>query len=220
MPPSIVRVWDLPVRLAHWLLVLLCAFSWWSAEEGRLDWHRLSGYAVLGLVVFRIVWGLVGSETARFASFLRGPKAIAAYLSSKSDAIRQVGHNPVGGWAVVALLGALLVQAVLGLFAVDVDGIESGPLAVFVSFDAGRAAASAHHLVFNLLLGLIGLHLLAIAFYALAKRQNLIGPMLSGKRRVAEGQAQPAMANPWIAVLAALLSGGVVYAASNAFWLF
>lgn len=213
------RIWDLPVRLFHWLLVPLLAFSWWSAEQGRLDWHRLSGYALLALVLFRMAWGLWGSDTARFVRFLRGPAGIGAYLKQLGGKAyaASVGHNPLGGWSVFAMLALLVVESALGLFAVDFDGIESGPLAIFVSFDAGRLAAEMHELLFNVLLGLIGLHLAAIAFYALVKRDNLVGPMLTGNKAIA-GATPPAMAPLWLALLSAALAAVLVFAISQAFW--
>lgn len=207
------------MRLGHWLIVPLVAFSWWSAEEGRLDWHRLSGYALLTLVLFRLAWGVTGSQTAQFVNFLRGPKTISAYLRGKSGAV--IGHNPIGGWSIALLLLLMVAQAMLGLFAVDIDGIESGPLAVFVSFDVGRAAAAAHHLVFNALLGLIALHVAAIGFYALARRDNLIGPMITGAKAIDPAPpSPPKMAPLWLALILVCLSGLVVFAISKAFWLF
>lgn len=216
-----VRVWDIPVRLTHWLLVPLFAFSWWSAEEGRLDWHRLSGYALLALVLFRLCWGLFGSETARFKNFLRGPGAIGAYLSTLAgkDRAPNIGHNPIGGWSVIAMLLLLAAQAVLGLFAIDVDGIESGPLAYFVSFDEGRLAAEIHEVVFNLILALVVLHLLAVVFYAVFKRDNLVGPMITGSKAL-NGAEAPRMAPLWLALILLAAAAGIVYAASQAFWAF
>jgi len=214
------RVWDIPVRLTHWLLVLLLAFSWWSAEEGRLDWHRLSGYALLALVVFRLCWGLVGSDTARFGRFLRGPTAIGAYLSKLGSKEREpvVGHNPLGGWSVLAMLLLLAAQAVLGLFAIDVDGIESGPLAYFVNFDEGRLAAGVHELVFNVILALVALHLIAIAFYAVFKRDNLIGPMITGVKAIEGAPSAPRMAPLWLALLVLAAAVTLVYTVSQGFW--
>src|SRR5262245_11528061 len=112
-----VRVWDIPVRLFHRLLVPLIAFAWWSAEAGHLEWHRLAGYAVLALLLFRVAWGFVGSDTARFGQFLRGPAAIGAYLRGR---LVVLGHNPLGGWSVFAMLLLLIAEVTLGLFAVDV----------------------------------------------------------------------------------------------------
>ena len=197
-------MWDLPVRLFHWLLVPLIAFSWWSAEEARLDWHRLSGYAILTLVLFRVLWGLFGSETARFGFFLRGPGSIGSYLKGTYTAF--VGHNPMGGWSVLAMIALLVAQTALGLFSVDVDGIESGPLAVFVSFDQGRVAAEAHHLVFNGLLVLIALHVLTVLFYLVFKRDNLVGPMVTGRKRVADGAVTaPKLSSIWLALFFLIL---------------
>lgn len=180
------RVWDLPVRICHWLLVLLVPAAWASAEFGDVakTQHEIVGLTLLGVVLFRLVWGLVGSRTARFASFVRGPKAILAYargLFSK-EAEPVVGHNPLGALSVLALLAALLAQAGTGLFTDD-DVLAQGPLRHLVSYDTARALTSIHHTIFDGLLALITLHLLAVLFYALVRRQNLVGPMITGRRR-------------------------------------
>jgi cytochrome b len=159
----------------------------------------------------------LGSDTARFSHFLKGPRAIVAYLSKGRDGA-SAGHNPLGGWSVLALLLLLIVQATLGLFAIDVDGIEAGPLSAFVDFDTARWAAKTHHLVFNVMAGLIALHLAAIAFYALFRRENLIGPMFTGRKALAEGQTPPRMGNLWLALALAVAVGVLVFAASQAFW--
>jgi len=175
-----VRVWDVPTRLFHWLLVAGFGFCWWTGETGRLEWHRWSGYGLLGLVIFRIYWGFFGSSTARFANFLRGPRAMLSYVRGAWSI--EAGHNPLGALSVVLMLGLLAAQIVLGLFAVDVDGIESGPLSLYVSFDAGRAAARWHEYIFDALLWLVALHVLAIAYYLVMKRENLPAAMLHGTR--------------------------------------
>src|SRR5690242_6646079 len=131
-----VRVWDGPTRIAHWFMALLFGLSWWTAETGHLEWHRWSGYGLLGLLVFRILWGFFGSSTARFAQFLRGPREIVAYVRGRWSLAP--GHNPLGALSVLTLLLLLLAQVTLGLFAVDIDGIESGPLSSHVSFGTGR----------------------------------------------------------------------------------
>jgi cytochrome b len=199
MPPrrkdsgeSRVQVWDLPTRLFHWLIVALFAFSWWTSEHDHFDWHAWSGYAILTLLLFRIAWGFVGSTTARFSNFLRGPRAVLAYARHLFDRSSPAtpGHNPMGGWSVMALLLLLLTQIVLGLFAVDVDGVDSGPLNYLVSFDTGRAAAHLHSLVFNLLLVFTGLHVAFIAFYLVYKRENLVSAMLVGAKLIPQAAAQ------------------------------
>ncbi len=193
------------MRLVHWLIVALVAFCWWSAENDQLALHEIAGEVLVGLVVFRLIWGVVGSSTARFADFLRGPRAVMAYVGElrrgRSDhAI--IGHNPLGGWSVAAMLGLLALDLGLGLFAVDVDGDQPGPFAGLVSFDQGREIAHVHHWVFNALLALIVLHLAAIAFYAVVRRDNLVGPMLTGAKG-AGGDAQPMTRVPFWRLLAA-----------------
>jgi len=202
------RVWDLPTRLAHWLLVVLVPFSWWSATNHHLAWHRLSGYAVLVIIVFRLTWGVVGSDTARFAQFVRGPRAALAYLRGQFGTV--VGHNPLGGWSIVAMLAVLATQVGLGLFAVDEDGLDPSPLAKFVDFDTGRLIAKAHHLNFKLLLGLIGLHLAAITVYA-ARGRNLVWPMVVGRGDVGVGPPAVRFTPLWIAVLVVLVAAGLAW---------
>ena len=177
-PPERVRIWDRPTRLFHWSLVVLIPAAWWTAEEELLDWHLWIGLAILCLLVFRLAWGLVGSSTARFSGFVRGPRAILDYLRGAGPP--HVGHNPLGALSVLGLLGLSAVVVALGLFATDEDGIAPGPLSHLVSYDAAEGAQDLHEDSFDLLLILIGLHLAAILYYALVKRQNLVGPMLTG----------------------------------------
>jgi cytochrome b len=215
--PAAVRVptWDGPTRLVHWLLVALIPFSWWTAETGRLEWHRWSGYSLLGLVLFRIYWGFAGGSTARFGQFVHGPRKVVSYLRGAWPVT--AGHNPLGALSVLLLLALLLAQLLLGLFAVDVDGIESGPLSLYVSFEAGRRAAEWHELVFNVLMTLILVHVLAVLYYLLFKKQNLIGAMVSGKRAYPSHVA-PVTRASWIRLIAGvLLSGGLTWAVSQAF---
>lgn len=205
-----IRVWDWPVRLTHWLFVLCITVSWWTAEENAMDWHRYSGYALLGLLVFRIYWGFAGSSSARFSQFLRGPGGIAEYLRERREAHRDAGHNPLGGWSVVAMLALMLSQVAIGLFVSDVDGIESGPLSHLVSFDTSRTLADIHELVFNVILGFVALHIGAILFYLLVKKDNLIVAMLTGRRR--NVPMKPMLPVPaWRILPGIALAGGVVW---------
>ena len=204
-----VPVWDRPVRAVHWLLVLLIPFAWWTAEEELMDWHSRAGLAVLGLLVFRLVWGLIGSSTARFSSFVRGPRAIADYLRGRPGFV--LGHNPVGALSVLALLGLAGLETVLGLFASDEDGYLTGPFVSLVSEDMAETLTELHEDAFDWLLVLIVLHVAAILFYLLVKRENLVVPMLSGRK------AAPAGADGMIAApasrffLAAGIAAGTVY---------
>lgn len=194
------RVWDLPTRLFHWLLVALIAFSWWSAENGEIDWHIWSGIAVLTLLVFRLLWGFFGSSTARFASFVRGPGSLRAYLRNPQS-WRSAGHNPLGGLSVLALLSLTAIQVALGLVSVDEDGLNEGPLARLVSIDAADAARELHEAMFNLLLAFIILHVAAIFYYRLFKQRRLVGPMIFGKAPLDPGAEPMRPAKRWAALL-------------------
>lgn len=213
-----VRIWDWPIRIFHWSLAAAVGFAWWTAETGRMQPHRWAGYAILALLVFRLFWGVAGGDTARFASFVRGPRTAIAYARGLFDRTRppSAGHNPLGGWSVIALLTTLSALVVLGLFAVDVDGIESGPLASWVSFDVGRAAAQAHAMVFNLLLGLVALHLVAVLFYLIVRRDNLVGPMLHGFRRL-ERDPGHRFASPARIMLGVVLAAALAWLAARGF---
>lgn len=191
------RVWDLPTRLVHWLLVALIAFSWWSGKNDHLEWHIWSGLAIMTLLLFRLLWGLVGSSTARFANFVRGPRAVLGYLRGKW---RGIGHTPLGALSVIALLGILAIQVSLGLFASDDDGLVEGPLAHLVSIDTSEAAAEFHEEVFDVLLVFIGLHIAAILFYLVFARKNLVGPMVSGRAALDPG-TEPMRPGKWWAAL-------------------
>ena len=215
--PTTVRVWDVPTRLFHWAIVFFFVLSWRSAEGGAMDWHYMSGLIALGLIVFRLIWGVIGSNTARFSHFVRSPRAALAYLRGPADApVTAAGHNPVGGYSVVAMLLALSVQVGTGLFAVDVDGLESGPLSYLVSFDQGRVAAEVHEVSFNLLLGLIILHVLAIAYYRIRRSRKLIMPMITGRDpQVAPGASGLTSAGLLRFVLAAGIAAGLAWWAST-----
>ncbi len=200
-----VRVWDAPVRIVHWSFVVLTPALWWTGEEDLIEQHKLIGHVMLGLVAFRILWGFAGSSTARFARFVTGPARLITYLRGSAEA-PVVGHNPLGALSVLALLGILAAQVGFGLFAQDVDAIESGPLAYLVSYEAADAAREWHHLLFNVLLGLIVLHLAAILYYLLARRDNLVGPMLSGRRTYDVEVEAPGTAPLWRFAVAAVLA--------------
>lgn len=211
------NLWDGPVRLVHWLLVVLIGFSWWASED-HLNWHRWSGYAIIGLVVFRIYWGFAGAGAARFASFVKGPKAIAAYAATvgRRDPATTPGHNPLGALSVVAILAVLLVQVATGLFAVDVDAFEAGPFSDRVSFELGRQIAEWHELSFRVLQALVALHVAAVLFYLVWKRTNLIGAMITGKRTL---PSDPGLggAPVWRLLVGVVLAGAIAWALSKGF---
>ncbi|MEO8811999.1 MAG: cytochrome b/b6 domain-containing protein [Caulobacteraceae bacterium] len=202
------RVWDLPTRLTHWGFAALVPFSWWSATTGRLPLHRLSGYGLLGLLVFRLAWGLVGARIARFATFIKGPAAVLAYVRGRSAPA--LGHNPLGGWSIAAMLAALALQLGLGLFSVDEDGLEPGPLSRFVSFDTGRAIAHLHHRTFWILVALIAVHLAAIAVYAV-RGKDLVTPMVTGTADLPDGLVATRVAPFRTAAAVAALAAALVW---------
>jgi cytochrome b len=197
-----VRIWDVPTRLFHWALVGLIGFSWWSAEEHHLDWHIWSGIGVLTLLVFRILWGLFGSSTARFANFIRGPRGVIGYLRDMKG-WQPVGHTPLGALSVIAMLGALLVQVGLGLFSADEDGFYQGPLAGLISIDLSDALTELHEDWFNVILVLVGLHIAALLFYRLALGKKLIRAMLTGRGAVS-AEAEPMRPGKWWVALICL----------------
>jgi len=181
----VIRVWDLPTRLFHWVLVVLVCFSVISAHIGGnwLDWHMRSGYCILTLLAFRIMWGFAGSHHARFANFVRPPAAVLAYLRQMRDgsAPAQAGHNPLGALSVIAMLLALLLQASTGLFSNDSISSE-GPLAKQVSQATSDRLSAIHEANQYVIYLLVALHLGAIAYYFFAKRENLIVPMFTGDK--------------------------------------
>jgi cytochrome b len=180
---------------------------WASHELGLMDLHILLGETMLGLVLFRLIWGVIGSSTARFSSFLRGPRAVLRYLRGGAGA--GFGHNPVGGWSVAAMLLALLVQAGLGLFVTDEDGLNSGPLSHLVSYGSARILAERHETMFYVLLGLIALHLGAILYYLVVRRDNLVTPMITGRSPASASGERMAGAPHWRFALAAGLAAGL-----------
>lgn len=193
-------VWDLPVRLFHWLLAGLIGFSWWSVKFHHTDWHIWSGIAILTLLVFRLLWGVFGSSTARFTSFVRGPRAVREYLRGDSS-WRVAGHTPLGALSVVALLAAVAVQVGLGLISTDPDGLYEGPLARLVSLDTTDTARDIHEYWFYVVLALVVMHLAAILYYRLVRGQKLTKGMITGRLALDPGVEPMRPARWWVAVL-------------------
>lgn len=213
-----IKLWDTPTRLFHWSLVLLFGVMWWSGETGgdALRLHLLAGYGIAGLLLFRLLWGVLGSDTARFARFVRGPGAMLAYLRGSLPEHRIPGHNPLGALMVLALLGLLGFQVGSGLFATDVDSfLWDGPLAKLINSDLSEAITGWHKISFKLLLAAVGLHLSAIVFYRLIKRRNLVVAMLSGWQTYAGQPPELRFASWKLAVLCALVAAGVVAGVVN-----
>ncbi|HWJ06434.1 MAG TPA: cytochrome b/b6 domain-containing protein [Steroidobacteraceae bacterium] len=201
-------VWDWPVRACHWLLVVSIAGAWATHYAGLewFDWHRRLGYVALVLVLFRIAWGFVGPRHARFGSFVRGPTTVVAYLRGTGE--HYVGHNPLGALSVLAFLGVLLVQATTGLFAND-EIANAGPFYGWVDQETSNRLASVHRFNSNLLLGLVVLHLVAVAAHE-ARRRGLVRAMLTGRKPGVAGESidgsRGGLALALVAALAAALA--------------
>lgn len=205
-----VKVWDGWIRLVHWSVVILLGVSYASIQAGWMQTHYASGYAVLALVLFRLAWGIVGSDTARFGRFLQSPLAALAHLRHlrRREPDREIGHNAAGGWMVLVLLALLLAQPVTGLFADSGYG-DHGPLAKTVASETSDWLTGLHHRNFNLILAAAGLHVLAVVAYALLKGQDLVRPMVTGSKTLPADMAAPRLGSP---LLAAALLGAVALA--------
>jgi cytochrome b len=213
-PMQQVKVWDGWIRLVHWSIVLLIGLSYASIQNGWMKTHYWSGYAVLTLVLFRIAWGFVGSDTARFFRFLKSPLAAFHHLRDfpKPEPDREIGHNAAGGWMVLVLLGLLLAQPVTGLFSDSGYG-DYGPLAKSVSSETSDWLTGLHHRNFNLILAAASLHVLAVGAYALLKGHDLVRPMVTGRKDLAADAVPPRLGSPLLAAallgVAALLVFGI-----------
>ncbi|MEJ5358406.1 MAG: cytochrome b/b6 domain-containing protein [Desulfobacterales bacterium] len=213
--PRSVFVWDLPTRLFHWALFCLVILAYVSGNLGGngMVTHLRAGEAILALVLFRVAWGFLGSTPSRFASFVCGPRAVLRYLRSLPGRMTPMypGHNPLGGWSVLAMLTLLFVQALTGLFAND-DIFVTGPLYAWVSKAASDRLTRIHLLNRWLLAATAAVHVAAIFFYLLYKRENLILPMITGRKRWHGGPPPPLRRAPsTLAFLIALASFGAVW---------
>jgi cytochrome b len=231
--PRTVRAWDLPTRLFHWALAVLILSAWITYEfaedlrDETLVWHRANGLAILILVVWRLLWGICGPPTARFAEFVRAPAAVLSYARGLlgGHAARYLGHNPLGALMVVALLATVAVQGVFGLFATDDNDLVGGPLYRLVDEAQNVRAARWHGILFDfVLLPLVAIHIAVNALYTFVKREPLIQAMVTG-RKPAESYADTAEAgsisHPLTRALlcliaaAAIVLGGILAAGGN-----
>ncbi|MGF1462713.1 MAG: cytochrome b/b6 domain-containing protein [Maricaulaceae bacterium] len=177
------KVWDAAVRLTHLGFAVCVLGSWASAQADAMQVHFYFGYAMLGLLTFRIVWGVVGSRHARFRHFVKGPAKVAAYAQAlrRGDGAQTVGHNPLGAISVLVLLGLLAAQAISGLFASD-DILWAGPYNGAVDQATARNFTNYHHINYRLLVGAILIHVFAVGWYVAFKQQDVFWPMVSGKK--------------------------------------
>jgi cytochrome b len=183
-----VRIWDLPIRLFHWVLTVLIVAAVVTQKIGgnATEWHFRIGYAILALLLFRLLWGFAGTRYARFSSFMHGPSTIVGYIRGGKEGLksRYLGHNPLGGLSVFAMLGVISAQAIGGLFAND-DIASEGPLVKFISKELSDKITWLHKEVgANVIYILVAMHVIAIAYYYFKKRQNLLKPMITGDQEV------------------------------------
>jgi len=215
-----IKLWDLPTRLFHWLLVVLIVAAVITAKIGgnAMDWHGRIGLAILGLIAFRLTWGFVGSYHARFANFWPWPASVRAYLRGNWHG---VGHNPLGAMSVMALLALVTMQVATGLFSND-DIAFNGPLFKLISKELSDQLTGIHKLSINVLLALIALHLIAITFYAFAKKENLVKPMITGWKDLASEENREETSvngNRTIAIVLALLIAFAAIIVGSGIWL-
>ena len=209
-------VWDLPLRLFHWLLVASMIASYVTAKLGFdwMQWHFYLGYWTIGLLVFRVLWGFFGPRHARFSSFIHAPSAIWLYMKSMlhRDSARSIGHNPAGGLMVLLMLLLVAVQATTGLFTTD-DVVWAGPYNPSVSSSTASTLSTIHNINFNIIIGAVCLHIGAILFYALYKRQNLVVPMLHGHLPAALVPEHEAISNSQLAkaLIVSVVAAAFVY---------
>jgi cytochrome b len=206
-----VRVWDLPIRLFHWSIVILICCAWITQEFDYMEWHVWIGYTILTLLLFRVVWGFVGSDTARFTRFLRSPMTAFRHLARirQREPDREIGHNAAGGWMVLVMLALLGVQAGTGLFSND-DANTEGPLMHLVGKERSDWLSHIHSLNFTFIEIVIALHVLAIIAYAVLKRHDLVRPMVTGTKLLPSDTAPPRLASPLRAAAAFAAAAGVV----------
>ncbi|HYZ40219.1 MAG TPA: cytochrome b/b6 domain-containing protein [Stellaceae bacterium] len=206
-------VWDLPLRLFHWLTVALLPAAYVTWRLNWMNWHAWIGDALLALVLFRVLWGVFGSDTAQFSNFVASPRMAGRHLAHLfcREPDLQAGHNPAGGWMVVVLLALLLGEALTGVY-VDNDIANEGLLTEATPARIANMITALHdRLLWNTLLAAVALHIVAILAYGVTKRHNLFVPMITGRKALPEFVPAPRIAT-WTRALAALGCAGVVAA--------
>ncbi|MBF0446871.1 MAG: cytochrome b/b6 domain-containing protein [Magnetococcales bacterium] len=217
-----ITIWDLPTRLFHWILVALVIAAFITAKEAMIERHSILGQSILALIIYRIVWGFIGGSTARFSQFIKGPRDVFSYIASlfgsfrnKEEKPHHVGHNPAGGLMILILLTTLLIQSGLGLFTKEDTFLYfDAPLAHLLESSMSNNITEIHQFLSSVILLLIAVHIVAALSYLLIFRDNLIRPMITGKKRFLEQQVSqqelPYSGNKWLAILSIGLAIGLV----------
>ena len=208
---GLVKVWDAPTRLFHWAIVIFVFASWATAHFDWMSWHVWSGYTIFTLLIFRVLWGFVGSDTARFTRFIHSPLAAFRHLRvfHRREPDTEVGHNAAGGWMVLLLLGLLGFQVATGLCAND-QAMTEGPFAELLGQDTSDWLTHIHRVTFTAIELAILVHVLAVAAYMLIRRHDLVRPMITGFKRVPNGLRAPRIRSPLLAVACLAVAIGVV----------
>jgi cytochrome b len=209
-----VKIWDLPTRIFHWLLVSLVLFLIYSGswDDSLMQWHFYSGYLLSGLLLFRILWGVAGTRYARFCSFVLSPFKGFSYLKSvaKGNPEHFYGHNPAGSIMVVMLILLLILQATSGLVTSD-EVLWEGPFYASVSEQLASLGAEIHHTVQLILQWLIGLHVLGVIVHSIVSKETLVASMFSGRKKDAGNAIPREPVNPFALIVCSGLSAGWVY---------
>ncbi len=218
---SKIKVWDIYIRTFHWLLLICILVSFISFRLDEMDIHFISGHCVLALLIFRVIWGVIGSRTALFHTFIKGPGAVLNYVKNPSSERFKgmIGHSPIAALSVIAMLGIISLQVATGLISDD-EILLQGPLAKYVSGEMSYQATTYHGINAKLIVGLIVLHLAAIAFYRFIKKDDIVKPMVTGQKEVAEDYAEKAPSldekKPILAAMAILVAVAIAYFVFNA----
>ncbi|MFT4652724.1 MAG: cytochrome b [Patiriisocius sp.] len=209
------KVWDIPIRICHWGLVLIITFQYLSAEilddnwiSNIMQWHFYAGYTCIGLIIFRLCWGIFGTYYAKFSQFVVSPLTTVKYLRNRHSFSEFLGHNPAGAYSVIVLLTLVLTQAISGLFISD-EIFSDGPYFGVLSDSAQSIANFLHHNVITILFWFIALHVIAILYYKFALKQGLTSAMISGTKQTSQIQennhGESHQSFPWIGLLISLL---------------
>ncbi|MBB1318714.1 cytochrome b/b6 domain-containing protein [Shewanella sp. SR43-4] len=196
-----IKVWDFPTRFFHWAMVSLVGGLWWTAEIGEMQWHQILAYLLMTLIIFRLIWGFIGSDTAKFTHFFVAPKKVIAYAKAQPKP-KSIGHNPLGGYMVILLLSIIMLQLISGLFATD-DIFTEGPLMYLVSSDTAGWLTWLHKTNFNIILAMAAIHIIAVVVHV-AKGDNILKAMFSGYKLASKQITPPRLRSPWIALIIVL----------------
>ncbi len=208
---QLVRVWDLPTRLFHWLLVNGLVLMYLTAITGKMRWHLYIGLFLLGLIIFRMLWGFLGSQSARFKDFVKGQKEIRRYLKGHMSENEQPGHNPVSALMAIALMALVSLQIISGMLASNLKARFSGHLPQLMPEGIIPFAQKAHSVLFWILLSVSIIHIVGIVLHGLIKKQNLFTPMITGYKKIAGATPELKFAPRGLSLVLSIATVAIVY---------